>query len=102
MLELFDEQPAVKEARLAPVMMSDAQRKAIRSLFESLQIPTAREQFRIVAEVTGINITSVAELDGATAHRLIERLRTRVANQGRESTGNSWDSRTEATWIDRL
>lgn len=102
MLSLFDDEPASEEPGNVPVMMSDLQRSEIRSLFESLDIRTAREQFDLVAEITGTRITSVGELDGATAHRLINRLRSRVASLGRVSTGNSWDDRTDETWIDQL
>jgi len=102
MLSLFDDDPSADEPPTAPVMMSDLQRSEIRSLFESLEVRTAREQFELVAEVTGTRITSVRQLDGAAAHRLIARLQSRIANQGRVSTGSSWDDRTEDTWIDRL
>ncbi|TCJ20833.1 hypothetical protein E0W80_18680 [Microbacterium sp. PI-1] len=102
MLSLFDDDPSTEDAPTAPVMMSDLQRSEIRSLFESLEVRTAREQFELVAEVTGTRITSVGQLDGATAHRLIARLQSRIANQARVSTGSSWDDRTEDTWIDRL
>jgi hypothetical protein len=102
MLPLFDEEPSSEDQRSDPVMMSDLQRSEIRSLFESLEVRAARQQFDLVAEITGTKISSVQDLNGATAQRLIGRLRTRVANLGRASTGNSWDDRTEETWIDQL
>lgn len=83
-------------------MMSESQRSEIRSLFATLGVSTAREQFDYVADATGKRIVSVVELDGSTASMLISRLRGRVASHGRKSTGNSWDDRTEDTWIDRL
>lgn len=102
MLSLFDEEPSSDDHRSEPVMMSDLQRSEIRSLFESLEVRAAREQFELVDEITGTRISSVRELDGVTAQRLIGRLRARVENFGRSSTGNSWDDRTEETWIDHL
>lgn len=102
MLSLFDDQPLPDEEANAPVMMSSSQRSTIRSLFETLEVRTAREQFDSIEEVTGTRIKSVGELDAATAQRVIARLQSRVQNQGRVQTGNAWDDRAEETWIDRL
>lgn len=82
--------------------MSDSQREEIRSLFGTLGIRTAREQFDHVEEITGKRISSVGDLDVATAQRLAGGLRSRVSSRGRERTGNAWADRDEPTWIDRL
>lgn len=102
MFSLFDEESEPQHSVPQPVMMSDSQRAEIRSLFGALDIRTAREQFDYVADVTGKRIGSVGELDGAAAQLLIRCLHSRVASRGQASTGNSWDDRTEDTWIDRL
>lgn len=102
MLSLFDDQPEPEADKPEPVRMYDSQRAEIRSLFETLQIVTAREQFDFVEQLTGMRITSVADLDAQSANVLISRLRSRVSTSGVRSTGNSWDDRDEDTWIDRL
>ena len=85
-----------------PLPMTDGQRSEIRELFARLDIPTAARQFEVTAELTGVRIASVGELDAASAHRLIGALKRRVVSSGRVTTGNSWDDREEETWIDRL
>lgn len=82
--------------------MTDDQRWEIRELFAKLDVATAARQFDVAAELTGVRITSVGELDAATAHRLIGALNRRVQSSGRVTTGNSWDDHEEDTWIDRL
>lgn len=85
-----------------PLLMTDSQRSEIRELFARLHIASAARQFEVTAELTGVRIYSVGELDAATAHRLIGALKRRVVSSGRVTTGNSWDDREEDTWIDRL
>lgn len=102
MLSLFDDQPQPEEAPSTPVMMSESQRAAIRTLFQALGITSAREQFDHVAEMTGKRIAAVGELDARTANTLISLMKSRVDSLGRNNTGNSWDDRQEDTWIDRL
>ncbi len=82
--------------------MTSTQRDEIRSLFGKLGIAGAREQFDLIAELTGIRLGSVAELQRADANTVIRMLSSRVANARRENTGNSWTDRDEDTWIDRL
>ncbi|MEI3848049.1 MULTISPECIES: hypothetical protein [unclassified Microbacterium] len=85
-----------------PLLMTPNQRAQIRSLFAKLDITAADRQFVTTAELTGVRITSVGQLEAVTAQRLIEGLARRVANAARTNTGNSWDDRDEDTWIDRL
>lgn len=82
--------------------MTDEQRSIIRNQFAQLGLRTAPEQFALVDELTGVRLSSVAELRAVQASLLIERLRGRVASAQRESTGNAWADREEDTWIDRL
>lgn len=83
-------------------MMSESQRADIKALFADLGIRTAREQFAVIQELTGVRLTSVQDLQAAAAQRAIEGLRRRVASTGRVRTGNAWDDREDPTWIDRL
>ena len=85
-----------------PLPMTDGQRSEIRELFAQLDIVTAVRQFDVTAELTGVRIAAVGELDAATASRLIGGLERRVQNAARVTTGNAWDDREEDTWIDRL
>ena len=82
--------------------LNSVQRDAIRELFAKIGVVSAREQFDIVAELTGVRIASVAELESGPASVLIQMLRGRAARSGRASTGNAWADREEDTWIDRL
>lgn len=102
MLPLFGDDPIESDQNLLPAPMSESQRATIRSLFESLGVETARAQFDFVADLTGVRIRSVAELDGKTAQLLITRLTARAQTRGQAATGNSWADREEDTWIDRL
>ncbi len=101
LLSVFESDEPDPTAR-SPLMMTTPQREEIRSLFAELGIGTAGAQFEITAELTGVRISSVGELQAATAQRLIEGLRRRVAARGRTLTGNSWSDREQDTWIDRL
>ena len=85
-----------------PLLMTASQRSKIRELFGELGVSSAARQFEIVAELTGVRITSVGELDAATAHRLVGALQKRIESSGRETKGNAWDDREEETWTDRL
>lgn len=82
--------------------LTPAQRLGIRDLFAQLGVTEARAQFELVAELTGVRITAVHELDAATANVLIPMLRGAVARAGHANTGNAWADREEDTWIDRL
>ena len=86
----------------APALMTDAQRTQIRDLFARIGVTTAREQFDIVAELTGVRITAVGQLASENANTLIPMLSARAARAGRVNTGNAWADREEDTWIDRL
>ncbi|WP_314645666.1 hypothetical protein [uncultured Microbacterium sp.] len=99
---LFDFGDSAAPAEARPALMTPRQRQTIRELFAKLGIASARDQFDIVAEVTGVRITSVAELELGAANVLIRQLESRAAAAGRVSTGNSWADRDEDTWIDRL
>ncbi|MDQ7880337.1 hypothetical protein Q9R08_20280 [Microbacterium sp. QXD-8] len=103
LLSVFDENdPGARPTEVRPLPMTGEQRSEIRELFATLDVATASRQFEVTAELTGVRITSVAELDAATAHRLIGALKRRVETSGRLMTGNSWDDREEDTWLDRL
>lgn len=100
---LFDlEVPVSDGAEPAPAPMTSIQRQTIRDLFEQLGVTDARSQFDVVAELAGVRITSVAQLEVGPANVLIQMLRGRAARSGHASTGNTWADRTEDTWIDRL
>lgn len=101
LLSVFDGNEPDASAHAA-LMMTPAQRSAIRALFAELGISAAGDQFEVTAELTGTRISSVGELEAATAQRLIEGLQRRVTGLGRTVTGKSWDDREEDTWIDRL
>ncbi|WP_349426542.1 hypothetical protein [Microbacterium sp. LWS13-1.2] len=103
LLSVFDDNDhGAEPAIVRPIPMNRAQRSEIRQLFAGLNVATAAQQFEVTAELTGVRITSVHELDAATAHRLIGALKRRAQASGRVTTGNSWDDREEDTWIDRL
>lgn len=102
-LSLFDDPDDDTPKQLAaPEPMSEFQRTEIRRLFGNLDLSTAREQFDLVEVLVGIRLRIVTDLTASDAQQLILRLRGRVANQSRSSTGNSWADREEDTWIDRL
>lgn len=82
--------------------MTDSQRLAIRAAFAHLGISRAREQFDVVAELTGERITRVGDLSEGAAQSLIYALQSKVRNAGRANSGNSWADRDEDTWIDKL
>lgn len=97
-----DDNDGAEPSGVRPLAMTDSQRSEIRGLFARLGVATAAQQFEVTAELTGARITSVGELNAATAHRLIGALMRRLQTAGRVTTGNSWDDREEDTWIDRL
>lgn len=98
----FGSDPADDADPPQTVMMSEAQRATIRTLFAQLGINDARRQFLVVGELTGTTIGSVSELTGSAAGRLIDGLGARIAQSGRARTGSAWDDREGDTWIDRL
>lgn len=99
---LFDfSAPAVGPADRT-ALMTDTQRRTVRELFAKLGIVDARTQFEVVAELTGVRLASVAELERDTATRLIRLLTGRVARLDQANTGSAWSDRDEDTWIDRL
>jgi len=103
-LDLFAD-PVDAPVEAAPIpMMRTEQRDEIRSLFGSLGLATAREQFELVYVLIGVRLNSVTELTATNASALIHRLRERVNSRSnsKASTGNSWADREEDTWIDRL
>jgi hypothetical protein len=103
LLSVFDNNNDDAEpTSITPLPMTGEQRSQIRELFARLEVSTAPRQFEVTAELTGVRIASVGELDAATAHRLIGALKRRVEALGRVTTGNPWDDREEDTWIDRL
>lgn len=103
LLSVFDDEDDDTEPTSArPLPMTEGQRSEIRGLFARLDVSTAALQLDATAELTGVRISSVGELDAATAHRLIGALKRRVVSSGRVISGNSWDDREEDTWIDRL
>jgi hypothetical protein len=100
---LFDLDDSVRaEEPATPTPMTALQRKTIRELFAQIGVVDARAQFDVVAELTGVRITSVAELEVGPANMLIQMLRGRAARSGHANTGNAWADREEDTWIDRL
>ena len=82
--------------------MTSVQRQMIRELFAQIGVTDAHGQFQLVADMTGVRITSVGDLELAAANVLIRQLKGRVANMSRASTGDAWADREEDTWIDRL
>ncbi|KQR86686.1 hypothetical protein [Microbacterium sp. Leaf179] len=100
---LFDLDDAVPtEEQAVPMLMTALQRQMIRDLFAQIAVADARAQFEVVAELTGVRIASVAELEVGPANVLIKMLRGRAALLGQANTGNAWADREEDTWIDRL
>lgn len=93
-------------APVAEPAMDEGTRAKVRQSFAELEVTTAREQFRMVAELTGQQITSVTEMTQREALRLLLGLSRRIEatriSSGRKSTGNAWADRTEDTWIDKL
>lgn len=102
-LDLFSEEPKEDSPSNTPQPpMTDEQRGTIRELFGELGLRAAREQFALVEQLTGIRLSSVAELRSVQASLLIDRLRARVASARRTTTGDAWADRDEGTWIDKL
>lgn len=100
---LFDlEDPVSDGAEPAPAPMTTSQRQTIRDLFEKLGVADARSQFDVVAELIGVQITSVGQLEADKASLLIYMLNGRASRSHRVNTGNTWADREEDTWIDRL
>jgi len=100
---LFDLDDVVPtEEQAAPTPMTALQRQTISELFAQVGVVDADAQFDIVAELTGVRITSVAQLEVGQANVLIQMLRGRAARSGHVNTGNAWADREEDTWIDRL
>ncbi|WP_157432259.1 hypothetical protein [Agromyces italicus] len=103
MLSLFDDAPDPSApSDPGPSPLSDGQRLQIRDAFGLLGLTTAREQFALVEELTGIRLSRVTDLTEDAARSLIYTLKGRVQNAGRANTGDSWADRDEDTWIDRL
>ena len=94
--------PAPHQEPPASIPLSATQRQAIRELFAQLGVTDARAQFDMVAELTGVRIASVVELEAGTANVLLKMLQSRAARSGRANTGNAWADREEDTWLDRL
>nr|WP_307333881.1 hypothetical protein [Microbacterium sp. SORGH_AS_1204] len=82
--------------------MTPIQRETIRDLFAKIGVGTARAQFDMVAELTGVQISSVTQLGADKANVLIHMLRGHASRAHHANTGNSWADRDEDTWIDRL
>ena len=82
--------------------VSESQQKALRDLFQQLGVLSAREQFKVVEDVTGQRIGTVHELLASNAQVLILRLPARIRVRGTKATGNAWADREEETWIDKL
>lgn len=101
-LDLFSvpDEPPIRVERREP--MSWEQRDAIRSLFSTLGISAAQEQFKLVEILIGVRLHSVTDLDSKNAGLLIPRLRNRVDSRLKTPSGNSWNDREEDTWIDNL
>lgn len=100
LFDLDDQMPLKEEPASSP--LSPTQRQTIRELFAQLGVTDARAQFDMVAELTGVRITSVKDLEAGPANVLMQMLRGRIARSGRANTGNAWADREEDTWIDRL
>jgi hypothetical protein len=82
--------------------MTESQRARIRELFRQLGIVEARDQFTLVKELTGQDVTSVTQVSEADARKLILLLPAKIESLRSRHTGNAWSDRTEDTWIDRL
>ncbi|AMB59189.1 hypothetical protein [Microterricola viridarii] len=103
MHSLFDDDPDIPdpdEARPRPML--ESQRSQIRDAFGALGLTTAREQFALVEELTGVRLNRVTDLTENAARTLMYALKGRAQNAGRSNTGDSWADREEDTWIDRL
>jgi DNA polymerase-3 subunit epsilon len=93
------------ETPAAEPAMSDATRARVRQSFAELGITTAREQFAMVAELTGQKVASVAEMTQKQALSLLLGLSRRIESartSSKQGTGNAWVDRDEDTWIDKL
>lgn len=99
---LFDMDEPRDQERESAALMTSVQRQMLRELFAQIGVSEARDQFRIVSELTGVSITAVTELEVAPANVLIRQLKARVASMHRSSSGNAWADRDEDTWLDRL
>ncbi|WP_454117802.1 hypothetical protein [Microbacterium lacticum] len=99
---LFEIDEPTPRGAEGPTPMTLQQREIIRQLFAQIGIVDARAQFEMVTDLTGVKISSVSEMEVATANTLIHHLSSRVVNSRRASTGNTWADRDEDTWIDRL
>lgn len=82
--------------------MTDSVRGQLRLAFAKLGVATARDQFDVVAELTGLRISSVLDLTQRQAQTLLISLTRRVESAGTRRTGNAWADRDEDTWIDKL
>ena len=103
LLPLFsDEESADSEPEPVTKSLTSSQREALRKAFVRLGVLSAREQFAIVAELTGQRIKSVQDLQESHAQTLIHRLEEKANSIGRQNTGNAWNDREEDTWIDKL
>ncbi|MBO0985002.1 hypothetical protein [Rathayibacter sp. SD072] len=99
---LFGEEETASPVPPVEPMMTEATRGQVRQAFAKLGITGAREQFEVVAELTGLRISSVRELTQRQAQTLLISLSRRVETAGARRTGNAWADRDEDTWIDKL
>lgn len=99
---LFDFEEPAPQPEVRPAPMTPLQRQMIRDLFAQLGVAEARDQFDMVADLTGVRIAAVTDLEVAPANVLIHQLKGRVSSIGRTNTGNAWADRDDDTWIDRL
>lgn len=100
---LFDlDDSAGQGASAAPALMTPVQRETIRDLFAKIRVTSDGAQFDMVAGPTGVQTTSVAQLEDDKANLLTHMLSGRASRGHRVSTGNSWADRDEDTWFDRV
>ncbi|MWV51624.1 hypothetical protein GRS96_20375 (plasmid) [Rathayibacter sp. VKM Ac-2803] len=99
---LFGDEQHVEPDTASDQVMTQATRGQIRQAFAKLGVTTAREQFKVATELTGLQITSVADLTQRQAQTLLISLTRRVESAGARRTGNAWADRDEDTWIDKL
>lgn len=99
---LFGDERHAEPATNSDHEMTEATRDQIRRAFGKLGITSAREQFEVVAELTSLRISSVAELTQRQALTLLLSLTQRVESASTRLTGNAWADRDEDTWIDKL
>lgn len=99
---LFGNDEGTSASIAAEPKMTDAVRAQLRQAFAKLGVTSAREQFGVVEELTGLRIRSVHDLTQRQAQTLLISLTRRVESAGARRTGNAWADRDEDTWIDKL